>query len=226
MTALLFGSILENGSVTGAAFFAATACSLVLGLYIAMIHRVIGGCTRSFLITLALLPAIVQLVILLVNGNIGAGVAVAGAFSLVRFRSAPGSGKEITAIFLAMAVGLATGMGYLGIAFFFAVVVTIAALIFEKTGLFGGDGQQRELKVLVPENLDYEGIFDDIFARYTKRAELAEVKTANMGSVYKLTWKIHFRDGAPVKAFMDELRQRNGNLEISCGRAVERGDLL
>ena len=226
MTTWLFGSIIENGAFSGESFLAATAVSLVLGFVIALLHARMRSGSRSFLITLALLPAVVQLVIMLVNGNIGAGVAVAGAFSLVRFRSAAGSGKEITAIFLAMAVGLATGMGYLGIACLFAVILMLATLLLEKSGLFDGSTAARVVRVMIPENLDYEGVFDDIFARYTTHAELEEVKTANMGAMYRLIWQVRFRRDASIKAFMDELRQRNGNLEISCSRPVDKTDVL
>ena len=131
---LIFGSIITNGTITGASFLIATVCSLAIGLFIAFMYTIKSSYSRSYIITLALLPAIVQMVIMLVNGNIGAGVAVAGAFSLVRFRSAPGTGKEITSIFLAMAVGLATGMGYIGIAAIFAVIITLANLILMGSG--------------------------------------------------------------------------------------------
>ena len=130
---------------------------------------------------------------MLVNGNIGAGVAVAGAFSLVRFRSAPGSGKEITSIFLAMAVGLATGMGYSGIAAIFAVIITIANVILKNCGCGDGANEEKTVKITVPEGLDFEGIFDDIFEKYTSKAELQEVKTSGMGSLYKLNYKVIMR---------------------------------
>lgn len=220
MTDLLFGTVFNNGTITGLSFFAATICSLAAGIYIAYMSGLKGGTSKSLAITLALLPAIVQLVIMLVNGNIGAGVAVAGAFSLVRFRSQPGSGQDITNIFLAMAVGLSTGMGYLGLAVLFAVIVTVVNLVL-KASSFGGTGNEHKtLKITVPENLDFEGIFDDIFTRYTTNAELVEVKTTGMGSLYKLTYNVKIRNTASTKAMIDEMRQRNGNLEISCSRPV------
>ena len=217
---LIFGSIITNGTITGASFLIATVCSLAIGLFIAFMYTIKSSYSRSYIITLALLPAIVQMVIMLVNGNIGAGVAVAGAFSLVRFRSAPGTGKEITSIFLAMAVGLATGMGYIGIAAIFAVIITVANLILMGSGFGSGAAEEKTLKITVPEGLDFEGIFDDIFARYTKKAELCEVKTSGMGSLYKLNYSIVMRDRASTKGMIDEMRQRNGNLEISCSRPV------
>ena len=217
---LIFGSIITNGTITGASFLIATVGSLAIGLFIAFMYTIKSSYSRSYIITLALLPAIVQMVIMLVNGNIGAGVAVAGAFSLVRFRSAPGTGKEITSIFLAMAVGLATGMGYIGIAAIFAVIITLANLILMGSGFGSGAAEEKTLKITVPEGLDFEGIFDDIFARYTTKAELCEVKTSGMGSLYKLNYSIVMRNRASTKGMIDEMRQRNGNLEISCSRPV------
>lgn len=219
-TDIIFGSIMASGTVTGGAFLMATFCSLIIGVFIAFMYTIKNNYSKSYIITLALLPAIVQVVIMLVNGNIGAGVAVAGAFSLVRFRSAPGSGKEITSIFLAMAVGLATGMGYIGIAALFAVIITLANLILSNCRFGDNVAEEKTLKIEVPESLDFEGIFDDILERYTVKAELQEVKTSGMGSLYKLNYKIMMRSKASVKGMIDEIRQRNGNLEITCSRPV------
>ncbi len=220
MESLLFSSVIESGNITAMAFMASTLCSLAIGIYIAFMANIKGGTSRSLSITLALLPAVVQLVIMLVNGNVGAGVAVAGTFSLVRFRSQPGSGQDITNIFLAMAVGLATGMGYIGVALVFAVIITLANLAL-KVMNFGGHGcDVKTVKITVPESLDFEGIFDDIFSRYTSNAELMEVKTTGMGSLYKLTYNVTMRPQASTKGMIDEMRQRNGNLEISCTRPV------
>ncbi|MBE5828770.1 MAG: DUF4956 domain-containing protein [Butyrivibrio sp.] len=219
-TDLIFGSIMANGTITGTAFLIATLCSIVIGVFIAFMYTIKNSYSKSYIITLALLPAIVQVVIMLVNGNIGAGVAVAGAFSLVRFRSAPGSGKEITSIFLAMAVGLATGMGYIGIAALFAVIITVANLILSNVSFGNGANEEKTLKITVPEGLDFEGIFDDIFERYTTKADLVEVKTSGMGSLYKLNYSVVLRSKASTKGMIDEMRQRNGNLEISCSRPV------
>ena len=217
---ILFGTIIENGTITGASFLIATLCSLAIGIFIGFMYTIKNTYSKSYIITLALLPAIVQMVIMLVNGNIGAGVAVAGTFSLVRFRSAPGSGKEITSIFLAMAAGLATGMGYVGIAALFVVIITLANLILSSSGFGSGAKEEKTVKITVPEGLDFEGIFDDIFARYTTKAELLEVRTTGMGSLYKLSYSIIMRSKASTKGMIDEMRQRNGNLEISCSRPV------
>lgn len=219
---ILFESVMTDGTVTAEGFFLTTLASLVIGIFIAVVYMKTCSYTKSFVITLALLPCVVQLVIMLVNGNVGAGVAVAGAFSLVRFRSAPGTGREITAIFLSMAVGLATGMGYIGIACVFAIIVMVLFAILSKSS-FGESGNKgRILKITVPETLDFEGIFDDIFIQYTKKATLQDVRTTGMGSLYRLTYEIEMREGQSVKAMIDEIRQRNGNLEIVCTRETDQ----
>ena len=222
----MFESIMVNGSMTGATFFAATCCSLVLGLFIAWTYSLKNPASRSFLTTLVLLPSSVQLVILLVNGNIGAGVAVAGAFSLVRFRSAAGKGEEITVIFLAMAVGLANGMGYLAVAAIFTLIITLVNLVLSGSRLGSRGEGERVLKITVPENLDYEGVYDDVLAKYTRKADLMEVKTSGMGSLYKLSYSIVMKEHASMKAFMDDIRVRNGNLEVSIARPVTKAGEL
>ena len=203
-----------------------TLTSLVCGFIIAAGYSVKNKCSRSFAITLIMLPAIVELVIILVNGNIGAGVAVAGAFSLVRFRSAPGRGQEITSIFLAMAVGLATGMGYIGVAVFFTIVISVVNVILNMTHLGGTAEHERMLKITVPENLDYEGRFEDIFEKYLSSYSYEEVKTCNMGSLYKITLSVVLKNGISTKSMLDEIRARNGNLDISLGRQIENMESL
>lgn len=164
----------------------------------------------------------VQLVIMLVNGNLGAGVAVAGAFSLVRFRSIPGTAREIAVLFLAMALGLATGMGYLGIAVLACLLLTSFLLLFTAPG-FGQDrAAVRTLKVPIPENLDYDGLFDDLFAQYTRAWRLNRVKTANMGTLFSLEYEIILPNDIPPKAFPDAIRCRNGNLDVLCSRPLPR----
>lgn len=213
----IFQSVTQNG-LTLPWVLICTLFSLVLGAGTALLHMVRNSYTKSFAVTLALLPAMVQIVIMLVNGNLGAGVAVAGAFSLVRFRSVPGSAREIGSIFLAMALGLATGMGYLGYAGLFLVLVGGAMALFSASA-FGNPSQtQRELKITIPESLDYDGVFDDLFAQYTSSAELIRVRTTNMGSLYELCYLVELRGKTISKAFLDEVRCRNGNLNIVCGR--------
>ena len=222
----IFSSIISNGTFTGSEFAMATVTALICGAIIAGTYTIKNKCSKSFVITLFLLPAIVELVIILVNGNIGTGVAVAGAFSLVRFRSTPGRGQEITSIFLAMAVGLATGMGYIGVALLFTVLIAVINLVLNIFD-FGREGEgQRSLKITVPENLDYEGKFEDIFDKYLTSYAYDEIKTSNMGSLYKLTLSVVLKADISTKEFIDELRTRNGNLDISLGRMIESADSL
>ena len=215
----IFESIISSGEFTAKAFCEIIFAALVCGL-------IIAGTYMSFVITQVLLPSIVALVIILVNGNIGAGVAVAGAFSLVRFRSAAGKGQEITSIFLSMAVGLALGMGYIGMAVIFSILIAGINLILNVTNFGGKENEERMLKITVPENLDFEERFDDIFRKYLESFDYDEVKTTNMGSLYKITLKVIVRSDASVKEMIDEIRTRNGNLEISLGRPVSTVDTL
>lgn len=201
-------------------FLICMGCSIVLGAVIAWIHSLYSTSSKGFVMTIALLPAIVQMVIMLVNGNLGTGVAVMGAFSLVRFRSVPGSAREINSIFLAMAVGLATGMGYLTAAGLFVLIIGVVNIIYNVTGFGKTTNKEKELKITIPEGLDYSGIFDDIFMQYTAKHELVKVKTSNMGSLYKLDYRIRLKHPEEEKLFIDELRCRNGNLEISCGKVA------
>ena len=194
--------------------------SLVLGVGTALLCSFKSHHSQSFLLTLAILPAVVQVVIMLVNGNIGAGVAVAGTFSLVRFRSVPGTAREIGMLFLAMAIGLATGMGYVGVAAVFFVVMAAFVLLLGALRFGAGDQLERELKITIPETLDYDGLFDDLFAQYTRSARLERVRTTNMGTLYELDFRVVLKSPQVPKAFLDDLRCRNGNLNIVCGRVA------
>ena len=194
--------------------------SLLLGAVVAWVHSLYNGSSKGFVMTIALLPAIVQMVIMLVNGNLGTGIAVMGAFSLVRFRSIPGNAKEINSIFMSMAIGLATGTGYLAVAGLFVVIVGGVSILYNATSFGEPKQKEKELKITIPEGLDYTGIFDDLFELYTKKHELIKVKTANMGSLYKLDYHISLKNPAEEKKFIDDLRCRNGNLEITCGKVT------
>ena len=195
------------------------AVALVIGIIIAAVYTFKSRYTISFVVTLSLLPAIVCVVIMMVNGNVGAGVAVAGAFSLVRFRSAPGTAREIGAIFLAMAAGLLTGMGYLGYAVLFTVIIGLVNFLYESIGWKKAEIQTgKTLHITIPENLDYTNIFDEIFKEFTKSCEMVNVKTTNMGSLFKLTYQVELKEDVSEKEFIDKLRCRNGNLEINVSR--------
>ena len=206
--------------IAPAQFLLCIGAALVLGAAIALSYTHRTHYTKSFVVTLALLPAVVCVVIMMVNGNVGAGVAVAGAFSLVRFRSVPGTAREIGMLFLAMGTGLITGMGYLAYAALFTVVLCAAFILYSHLDL-GAQKNAEAYKVLtvtMPEDLDYTAVFDDIFARYTNRHELIRVKTTNMGSLFRLTYHITLSDPAREKEMIDAIRCRNGNLEISVSR--------
>lgn len=206
-----------TGDIALADFLIGIGSALVLGILLSAVHMYKSTYTRSFVVTLALLPAVVSIVIMMVSGSIGAGVAVAGTFSLVRFRSVPGTAKEIGTIFLAMAVGLACGMGYPMYALLFTVITCAANLILTVIG-FGSKKNEQLYKVLhitVPEDLEYADIFTDIFAKYTSEAKMTQVKTTNLGSLNKLTYNIILKGTGTEKSFIDELRCRNGNLEIN-----------
>ena len=210
--------------ITLDAFLICIGAALVLGAVMALVYCFRTNHTSSFAVTLALLPATVAVVIMMVNGNLGAGVAVAGAFSLVRFRSTPGTAKEIGAIFASMAVGLACGMGFPFFGLLFAVIFCAASLVYAVIG-FGGRRNavmHRILRITVPEDLDYPTVFDDLLQAYTTSARLTDVKTTNMGSLNRLTYELTLRNPGTEKQFIDELRCRNGNLEISM--SIQPGD--
>lgn len=219
----IFGGIFDTQSTTVISVWKFLLCvgvALVIGVILAAVYSYKNRYTKSFLVTLAILPAIVCVVIMMVNGNVGAGVAVAGAFSLVRFRSVPGTAKEIGAIFLAMAAGLIAGMGYLGYAVLFTVVLCGCMLLYNKLS-FGSRENVPETKVLhitIPEDLDYTGVFDEVLEKYTSSHELVQVKTTNMGSLFRLTYELVLSSADVEKELIDKLRCRNGNLEISVSR--------
>ena len=215
---LFSGELANVISVTD--FLLCISVSLALGLLMAVVCAWKDRHSKSFVITMGLLPAVVCVVIMMVNGNIGAGVAVAGAFSLVRFRSAPGSAKEIVSIFLAMGAGLICGMGYLGFAALFTVILCGVFLLYN---LWASCNQKSEaiyktVKITIPEDLDYTGAFDDIFVQYTKAYTLSQIKTTNMGSMFRLTYEITLLDTSKEKEMIDQIRTRNGNLEIMVSR--------
>ena len=204
-----------SGTFTISSYLICTATSLVLGAIIAFASGFRSRQSKSFLLALFLLPAIVQTVIMLVNGSVGTAVAVIGAFSLVRFRSAPGSAKEIVSIFLAMAAGLATAVGYVALAAIFVIIICLVIICANFVNIKEKDDLFRELRITIPESLNYAHEFDDLFDKYTKESKLLNVKTTNMGSLYKLIYKIRLNKEDDIQDFINDLRCRNGNLEIS-----------
>lgn len=223
----IFSSVITL-NITLFSFMICILTSIAIGALVAFTYmKTSKRYTSSFVTTLAMLPAVVQVVIMMVNGNLGAGVAVAGAFSLVRFRSIPGTAKEIGYIFIALAAGLSTGMGYIAFAIIFAVMMCALGFIYTKLG-FGGihHGHKKNLTIVIPESLDYTGVFNDVFKIYLSSCELVNVKTTNMGSLFKLKYEVSFKDPKKEKEFIDELRTRNGNLEIICSRAELNQEIL
>ena len=225
MSDTVFSSILTEGSLSAGTYVLLLAAALGLGAVIALVYTIRGDYTKSFVVTLALLPAMVTAVILMVSGSLGAGVAVAGTFSLVRFRSAPGSAREIGAVFLSMAAGLACGMGCPLAAAVLTLAVSAVYLgyMFSSFGEKRGGDLRKTLQITVPEDLEYGGIFDDLFSEYTTQARMTRVKTTNLGSLNRLTYEITLRRPGVEKAFLDALRCRNGNLEISLAERSAEG---
>ena len=226
LTSVLGTTESAMATVTTAGFMWCTLASLVLGLVCALIYMYKHDYSKNFVVTLALMPVIVQMVITLVNGNLGAGVAVMGVFNLVRFRSIAGTAKDIGSVFLAMAIGLATGMGYIGVAALLTIVVGVFNIIYVTTPF----GKPREpgklLKITVPEDLEFEGAFDEVLANYTSNFELQSVSTSNMGSLYQIEYKIQMRTAGLEKAMIDELRCLNGNLKIALGMPKANREVL
>ena len=223
---MLESILTANTDLTLTQYLILTGVSLLLGLISALIYMFKNTYTKGFVLALVLLPTVVQTVILLVSGNLGAGVAVAGTFSLVRFRSVPGGAREIAAIFAAMAIGLATGMGYIAVAALLTIAIGLASLLMIQFHFGDQDVNNRRLKVTMPENLDYNEVFDDLFAAFTKRAELKKVKTTNLGSMFELHYEVTLRDPTQEKQFIDAIRTRNGNLNILLTRTPGNSEEL
>ena len=218
----LFSGIFDSSAVTVipvGQFLLCVAVALVIGLILAAAYMYRARYTKSFVTTLAVLPAVVCVVIMMVNGNIGAGVAVAGAFSLVRFRSVPGTAREIGVLFLAMGAGLVCGMGYLAYAVLFTVLLSAVMVLYTHLG-FGGrrDSLLRTIRITIPEDLNYTTVFDEPFQKYTTACDLMQVKTTNMGSMFRLTYDVTLSESGVEKDLIDDLRCRNGNLEILVSR--------
>lgn len=224
----MFTSILSDTS-GGLTFLEGGLCTLsalALGLCIAYIYSRLEAVTKNFTMTLAILPALVCFTILMVNGNLGTGVAVLGAFSLVRFRSLPGSSREISFIFFAMSIGLALGMGYVSFALFMVVVISIMTLIMPHIPFTKDIQKYKELKIILPEDLDYTSIFDDIFAAYTKKAELVRVKTIQLGTLIETVYHVELQDLSKEKEMIDKIRCRNGNLSVVMAKRQVMQDAL
>ena len=212
----MFSSIF-NSSTTGLDITTALICAgvaLVLGVAIAFTHLKTSQTTKGFLTTLAVLPLLVMAVMIMINGNLGTSIAILGAFSLIRFRSIQGRAKDLLSVFFAMMVGLALGMGHILFAVVISIIAIIAIVVLSYTHFLEPDQQERVLKVIIPEDLDYDDVFKEIFEKYTARAKLVKMKTVNMGSLYKLTYDIKLKPGVKEKQFLDEIRVKNCNLKV------------
>lgn len=217
----IFSTVLSDSAldITFLSFIKILGGSLITGLIIAYLYNLKTKSSKSFLTTLAILPAIVSMVIIMVNGNIGTGVAVAGAFSLVRFRSVPGTAREIGALFLAMASGITLGMGYIGFAIMFTIIICLFYLLLDYSNFGQTDDNKRNLTIVIPEDLNYAKAFEDVFEKYTTKSEIVFVKSTNMGSMFKIKYNILLIDPEKEKEFIDELRVRNSNLDILVTRS-------
>lgn len=224
----MLNSIFENtstSSVSLSSLLLSFAISIILGFVIAIVHKRTSKYSKNFLITVSLLPILVQSVMLMVNGNLGTSIAIMGAFGLIRFRSIPGTSKEILTVFFSMAVGLATGMGQIWFAMLLTVIGCLLILIFNKVDIFDKNKNEKRLKVLIPEDLDYQNVFDDIFEEYTTFNSLDTVKTTNMGSMFELDYTVILKSNVSEKDFIDKIRIRNSNLKISLSRDIYGYDL-
>lgn len=226
MLSHLFYDIFTDTAVDPAMMMLAIGVSLLLGLVVAKVYQFKTVYSKSFVMSLALLPTLIAIVIFLVNGSLGAGVAVMGAFSLIRFRSAPGGAKELVSIFLVMTIGIAIGMGYLVFAAVFTLIMSLVMLLLEVVNFGQMKHSMRQLTIVIPESLDYESIFDDIFSKAANHVELANVKTSDMGSLFKLKYIIQLNGRMTEKELIDALRTRNGNLEIAISRYITKENEL
>ncbi len=215
---MIFQGVFDNGvvaTISADKFLLCVGVSLLCGILLALCYSHRTRHTPSFLATLGMLPAVVCVVIMMVNGNVGAGVAVAGAFSLVRFRSVPGTAKEITMLFLAMGAGLICGMGYLAYGLLFTLILSGVSLIWAYLCPKKRNARYKTLNITIPEDLNVSQVFDDVLAQYTTAWELVRIKTTNMGALFRLTYDLTMKPGIQEKDMLDALRCRNGNLEIT-----------
>ena len=223
----MFDSI-YTAMVTPAQFFTMAGVTLLAGIIYGWIMSFSIRSTKRFFLVTSLIPLIVASVITFVNGNIGAGVAVGGAFGLIRFRSAPGSSDEIAAILISMGAGIAFGMGYIAYGVLIMLGLSLIYLVLSKLPIFehGAMAEDKLLKITIPESLEYSGAFDEVFDRFLSKVESTGVKTTGMGSMFRLSYKIRMKDAKEEKTFIDELRIRNGNLEISILPYTEQANQL
>lgn len=222
----MFSSILTNGDLTISSVLLCSGVSLILGVFIALVHKWTSTYSKNFLITLAVLPVLVETIIFMTSGNLGTSFAIAGAFSLIRFRTLPGTSKEIMSVFYAMTIGLAVGMGQVLFATIITILVGLMIIILSKSKFGENSNVGKILKVTMPEDMDYETVFDEIFNKYLNNYKLESVKTVNMGSLFELTYMVNSKNGISEKKFIDEIRIKNGNLKVSLSHPFDNGGEL
>ena len=213
-----------NGSLTIDVLSICVISAIILGLIIAITHKITSKYNKNFLITLTLIPLAVEAIMIMVNGSLGTGIAVAGAFSLIRFRSIPGTSREILSIFIAMTIGIVLGMGFIGYAVIITIVTSLLIILFNKINIFENN-KDKLLKITIPENLDYTDIFNDEFKEYLNSYEINQVKTTNMGSLFEITYIVNLKNNINEKEFIDKLRIKNGNLKIVLSKPLEENNL-
>lgn len=221
----LFGSIF-NGTLTLGLFLLAVCASMALGLILAVVFMYKNTYTKSFVSALVLIPAVETVVIMLVNDNLGVGLSVAGSFALIRFRSVKGNAKELVAVFIAMTIGIICGTGYVAIAGVFTILLCAVMFLMTLFDFGRQSDDEKYLKITVPESLNYDHVFEEILQKYTKSYELESVKTLTLGSLFRVEYRIIMKDAGQTKKMIDEIRTRNGNLEIMCGRNATNRDEL
>ncbi len=215
-----------TGSLTLGQFLLAIGTSMLLGLVLSLVFMYKNTYTKSFITALVLIPAVETVVIMLVNDNLGVGLSVAGSFALIRFRSVKGNAKELVAVFIAMTIGIICGTGYVAIAGVFTILLSLVLFLLTITNFGALSENERTLKITIPENLNYDEVFDEVLKKYTTHYELDSVKTLTLGSLFRLDYDITLKDPAKMKKMIDELRVRNSNLEIVCARPSTNRDEL
>ena len=218
-------SSITAGGLTIANLAICSALSIILGLIIAFVHKRTTKTSKNFAVTLVVLPILVQIVMMMVSGNIGTGIAIMGAFSLVRFRSIPGTSREIVSVFFAMAIGLATGTGFIGFAIIATAVISLVLILLTTTNIFGASKETHTLKITLPEDADHDEALSPVFTSHKVTSTLKQVKTKNMGSLYELTYSLEMPGSINRKKFLDDLRVRNGNLAITLFESELEGGL-
>ena len=219
-------SSIFTGSLTLGQFLLAIGASMILGFIAALVFMFRNTYTKSFITALVLIPAIETVVIMLVNDNLGVGLSVAGSFALIRFRSVKGNAKELVAVFLAMTIGIICGTGYIVIAAIFTLMLCLVMFLLTLTGFGKVSENDRYLKITIPESLNYDEVFEPVLDKYCSTWELESIKTLTLGSLFRIEYKITMKDSAQTKKMIDEIRTRNGNLEIMCGKPATNRDEL